>query len=124
MEYGHSSIQDGSSPDPLDFISKLFSTRRFARLENRRRSLARRPCEPTGTWWLVRDSDAEAPLTYQRFRRQSLQQQHVLNRMVPVEDMDPTEMFQHFTELEPRQQCEPVTMPDPVRDLQKPYSRE
>jgi hypothetical protein len=52
----------------------------------------------------------------QRFRRQSLRP-HVLNRMVPVEDMDPFEGFQPFTELEPR---EPVLVPEPVRDLQKP----
>ncbi|KAH9977694.1 hypothetical protein BGW80DRAFT_1455868 [Lactifluus volemus] len=54
-----------------------------------------------------------------RFRRQSLQP-HVLNRMVPVEDMDPFEGFQPFTELESRQQREPVLVPKPVRDLQKP----
>jgi hypothetical protein len=57
-------------------------------------------------------------LPYQRFRRQSLQP-HVLNRMVPVEDMDPIEGFQPFTELEYRQQHEPVTIPEPVRDVQK-----
>jgi hypothetical protein len=57
--------------------------------------------------------------TPRRFRRQSLQP-HALNRMVPVEDMDPFEGFQPFTELESRQQREPVLVPKPVRDLQKP----
>src|SRR6266702_1208120 len=50
----------------------------------------------------------------ERFRRASLQP-HVLERMVPVEDMEIIEGFQPFTELEPEQQIEPVTLREPMR---------
>ncbi|KAI0254794.1 hypothetical protein BJV78DRAFT_1182970 [Lactifluus subvellereus] len=53
----------------------------------------------------------------QRFRRESLQP-HVLNRMVPVEDMDPFVGFRPFTDLEPGQQRDPVTVREPMKDLQ------
>ena len=46
---------------------------------------------------------------HERFRRASLQP-HVLERMVPVEDMEDIEGFQPFTELEPVQQMEPVAL--------------
>ncbi|KAH8988471.1 hypothetical protein EDB92DRAFT_1000653 [Lactarius akahatsu] len=51
----------------------------------------------------------------ERFRRAS-PQQHVLERMVPVEDMEMIEGFQPFTELEPGQQAEPVTVREPMTD--------
>lgn len=56
----------------------------------------------------------------QRFRRETLQP-HVLNRMVPVEDMDPFVGFQPFTDLEPDQQRDPVTVCEPImNDSQRP----
>ncbi|KAI0307081.1 hypothetical protein B0F90DRAFT_516988 [Multifurca ochricompacta] len=55
----------------------------------------------------------------QRFRRKSLQT-HVLDRMVPVEDMDPFEGFQPFTTLEPGHQAAPVTVRELTKDLPKP----
>jgi len=39
--------------------------------------------------------------------------------MVPVEDMEDIEGFQPFTELEPEQQMEPVTLREPMRDSSK-----
>jgi hypothetical protein len=52
-------------------------------------------------------------------RRKSLQP-HVLDRMVPVEDMEPIEGFQPFTELDPGQLPDPVTVREPIRDIAKP----
>ena len=52
-------------------------------------------------------------------RRKSLQP-HVLDRMVPVEDMDPIEGFWPFTELDPGQFRRPVTVREPVREIAKP----
>lgn len=52
-------------------------------------------------------------------RRKSLQP-HVLDRMVPVEDMDPIQGFRPFTELDPRQFRHPVTVREPVREIVKP----
>lgn len=54
----------------------------------------------------------------ERFRRASLQP-HVLEHMVPVEDMEDIEGFQPFTELESEQQMEPVTLREPVRNSSK-----
>jgi hypothetical protein len=54
----------------------------------------------------------------ERFRRASLQP-HVLERMVPVEDMEVIEEFQPFTGLEPEQQMEPVTLREPTRNSLK-----
>ena len=54
----------------------------------------------------------------ERFRRASLQP-HVLERMVPVEDMEVIEGFQPFTELEPEQQMEPVTHREPMNNPPK-----
>ncbi|KAN0132605.1 hypothetical protein V8E53_009621 [Lactarius tabidus] len=51
----------------------------------------------------------------ERFRRASLQP-HVLERMVPVEDMEDIEGFQPFTELKPEQQMEPVAFREPMRN--------
>ncbi|KAH9002202.1 hypothetical protein EDB86DRAFT_2898590 [Lactarius hatsudake] len=51
----------------------------------------------------------------ERFPRKSLQS-HVLERMVPVEDMEMIDGFQPFTELEPGQQMDPVTVREPVTD--------
>ena len=52
-------------------------------------------------------------------RRKSFQP-HVLDRMVPVEDMDPIEGFRPFTELDPGQFRHPVTVREPVREMAKP----
>ena len=51
----------------------------------------------------------------ERFRRASLQP-HVLERMIPVEDMEDIEGFQPFTDLVPEQQLEPVTLRAPLRN--------
>lgn len=54
----------------------------------------------------------------EKFRRASLQP-HVLERMVPVEDMEIIGGFQPFMEFEPEQQMEPVTLREPMRDSLK-----
>jgi hypothetical protein len=54
----------------------------------------------------------------EKFRRASLQP-HVLERMVPIEDMEDIEGFQPFTELESEQHMEPVTLREPVRNSSK-----
>ena len=54
----------------------------------------------------------------ERFRRASLQP-HVLEHIVPVEDMEVIEGFQPFTELEPEQHMEPVTLREPMKKPQQ-----
>lgn len=68
-----------------------------------------------------RSYENEAPLPTQDHlpRRNSLQP-HVLDRMVPVEDMEPIEGFQPFTELDPGQLPDPVTVREPIRNIAKP----
>lgn len=53
------------------------------------------------------------------FHRKSLQP-YVLDRMVPPEDMDPIEGFKPFTEIDPGQDPDPVTIREPMRDLAPP----
>lgn len=70
---------------------------------------------------LCRSYENENPFLAQNHppRRKSLQP-HVLDRMVPVEDMGPIEGFQPFTELDPGQFRHPVTVREPVREVARP----
>ncbi|KAH9077082.1 hypothetical protein EDB83DRAFT_1673916 [Lactarius deliciosus] len=80
---------------------------RRASLQDNRRS-SRRSSENEGV-----SLEQNRPL--ERFRRAS-PRPHVLERMVPVEDMEMIEGFQPFTELEPGRQMDPVTVREPVTD--------
>ncbi|KAI0005097.1 hypothetical protein BJV74DRAFT_880994 [Russula compacta] len=86
-----------------------------ARRSSRRVSLQDTP--PSYGHW--HDNEAAYPVQDPLPRRKSLQP-YVLNRMFPVEDMDPIEGFRPFTELDPGQLPNPVTIREPMRDLAKP----
>jgi hypothetical protein len=122
-------------------------SRRSSRVDNRRRS---RGMEPYAHAQARRLSlrIAEDPIRLTRSRRVSLQdnmpsshrsyeneavfpaqnhppcrkslQPYVLDRMVPAEDMDPIEGFRPFTEIDPGQLPDPVTVREPMREIAKP----
>ena len=125
----------------------VVTSRRSSRMENGRRS---RGVEPYAHAQARRSSFrmAEDSIRHSRSRRVSLQdnmpsshrsyeneavfpaqnhppcrkslQPYVLDRMVPAEDMDPIEGFRPFTEIDPGQLPDPVTIREPVREIAKP----
>ncbi|KAF8484678.1 hypothetical protein DFH94DRAFT_715233 [Russula ochroleuca] len=125
----------------------IVPSRRSSRVENRQRS---RGVEPYAHAQARRSSlkMAEDPIRHSRSRRISMQdsmpsshrsyeneavfpahnhppcrkslQPYVLDRMVPAEDMDPIEGFRPFTEIDPGQRPDPVTIREPMRDIVRP----
>ncbi|KAI9447947.1 hypothetical protein H4582DRAFT_2068517 [Lactarius indigo] len=100
--YTQSQVRRSSLRTPGDALRQSY--RRASSQHNRRSS--RRSNENEGVF-------PEQNRSPERFRRASLQS-HVLEHMVPVEDMEMIEGFQPFTELDPGQQIEPMTLREPV----------
>lgn len=134
------SVQFMDAPSPLRRSFRIENRRRvresaepYARSQLRRSSLrtpgdtSRRSCPRRASLQDIRrsgpSSENERVFPKQdrppeRFRRASLQT-HVLEHMVPVENMEDIEGFQPFTELESDQQMEPVTLREPMRNFPK-----
>ncbi|KAH9179602.1 hypothetical protein EDB89DRAFT_494820 [Lactarius sanguifluus] len=106
--YTQSKMRRSSLRTPGDAFRRSYPRR--ASLQDNRRS-SRRSSENEGV-------SLEQNRPPERFPRAS-PQRHVLERMVPVEDMEMIEGFQPFTELEPGQQREPVTLREPVTDASR-----
>ncbi|KAI9467101.1 hypothetical protein BJY52DRAFT_1182574 [Lactarius psammicola] len=103
--YLQSQVRRSSLKTPVDAFRRSYPRR--ASLQDSRRSSVR-SSENEGV-------SPEQNCPPERSRRASLQP-HVLERMVPVEDMEMIEGFQPFTELEPGQQMEPVTLREPMKN--------
>ena len=130
---------------PMQPNNGVMPLRRSSRLENRRRSRAEPYAHEQARRSSFRMVDSDVPIRKSRSRRVSMQdnrlisncsyenesvfpaqhylprrkslQPYVLDRMVPVEDMDPIEGFRPFTEIDPGQLPDPITVREPVKDL-------